>query len=135
MPDTTQVLTDVQDGVQTITLNQPAKFNALSSDMLAGLAEAMRGAERDAAVRAIVLTGAGKAFSSGADLTDADLTDCDLFQAILDGAKLSGADLTGAEVSGLCLTTLADFAGLRISDDQMFRLLDAIGVSVRVRQR
>jgi fluoroquinolone resistance protein len=72
---------------------------------------------------------------SGADLTDADLTDCDLFQAILDGAKLSGADLTGAEVSGLCLTTLADFAGLRISDDQMFRLLDAIGVSVRVRQR
>ena len=70
MPDTTQVLTDVQDGVQTITLNQPAKFNALSSDMLAGLAEAMRGAERDAAVRAIVLTGAGKAFSSGADLTE-----------------------------------------------------------------
>jgi 2-(1,2-epoxy-1,2-dihydrophenyl)acetyl-CoA isomerase len=70
MPDTTQVLTDVQDGVQTITLNQPAKFNALSSEMLAGLAEAMRGAERDAAVRAIVLTGAGKAFSSGADLTE-----------------------------------------------------------------
>ena len=72
---------------------------------------------------------------SGADLTDAELTDCDLFQAILDGAKLSGADLTGAEVSGLNLTTLADFAGLRISDDQMFRLLDAMGVSVRVRDR
>ena len=72
---------------------------------------------------------------SGADLTDADLTDCDLFQATLDGAKLNGADLTGAEVSGLNLTTLADFVGLRISDDQMFRLLDAMGVSVRVRQR
>ena len=70
---------------------------------------------------------------SGADLTDADLTDCDLFQAILDGAKLSGADLVGAEVSGLNLTTLADFAGMKISDDQMFRLLDAMGVSVRVR--
>jgi fluoroquinolone resistance protein len=70
---------------------------------------------------------------SGADLTDADLRDCDLFQAILDGAKLSGADLSGAEVSGLNLTTLADFAGVRISDDQMFRLLDAMGVSVRVR--
>jgi fluoroquinolone resistance protein len=72
---------------------------------------------------------------SGADLTDADLTDCDLFQAILDGAKLGGADLIGAEVSGLNLTTLANFAGLKISDDQMFRLLDAMGVSVRVRER
>jgi fluoroquinolone resistance protein len=72
---------------------------------------------------------------AGADLTDADLSNCDLFQAILDGAKLSGADLTGAEVSGLNLTTLADFAGVRIGDDQMFRLLDAMGVSVRVRER
>jgi len=70
MPDTTQILVDSQDGVLTITLNQPEKFNALSSDMLAGLAEAIRGAERDAAVRAIVVTGAGKAFSSGADLTE-----------------------------------------------------------------
>lgn len=72
---------------------------------------------------------------SSADLTDADLSNCDLFQAILDGAKLSGADLGGAEVSGLNLTTLADFAGLRIGDEQMFRLLDAMGVSVRVRER
>jgi fluoroquinolone resistance protein len=72
---------------------------------------------------------------SGADLTDADLRDCDLFQAVLDGAKLGGVDLTGAEVSGLNLATLGDFAGLKIGDDQMFRLLDAMGVSVRVRER
>ncbi len=70
MPDTNQVLTDLQDGVQTITLNQPERFNALSSDMLRGLGEALRVAERDATVRAIVLTGAGKAFSSGADITE-----------------------------------------------------------------
>jgi fluoroquinolone resistance protein len=72
---------------------------------------------------------------SGADLTDAELKDCDLFQTILDGAKLAGADLTGAEVSGLNLTTLAGFAGVKVSDDQMYRLLDAMGVSVRVRER
>jgi fluoroquinolone resistance protein len=72
---------------------------------------------------------------SGADLTDADLRDCDLFQAILDGAKLGGADLTGADVSGLNLTMLAEFAGLKINDEQMFRLLDAMGVSVCVRER
>jgi len=68
--ETNQVLTDVQDGVQTITLNQPEKFNALSSAMLQGFGEALRTAERDAAVRAIVLTGAGKGFSSGADITE-----------------------------------------------------------------
>lgn len=72
---------------------------------------------------------------SGADLTDAELVDCDLFQCILDGAKLAGADLTGAEVSGVNLTTLAGFAGLKIDADQMYRLLDAMGVRVRVRER
>jgi fluoroquinolone resistance protein len=70
---------------------------------------------------------------SGADLTDADLSDCDLSQANLSGAILAGADLSGAEVSGLNLTTLADFRGVRVTDAQMFRLLDAMGVSVRVR--
>jgi len=68
--ETNQVLTDVQDGVQTITLNQPEKFNALSSAMLQGFGEALRAGERDAGVRAIVLTGAGKGFSSGADITE-----------------------------------------------------------------
>src|SRR5438067_7102680 len=70
MPDTSQVLSDLHDGVQTITLNQPERFNALSSAMLTGLGEALRVAERDAAVRAVVLTGAGKGFSSGADITE-----------------------------------------------------------------
>jgi 2-(1,2-epoxy-1,2-dihydrophenyl)acetyl-CoA isomerase len=70
MPETDQVLTDLHDSVQTITLNQPARFNALSNAMLQGLGEALRTAERDAGVRAVVLTGAGKAFCSGADITE-----------------------------------------------------------------
>jgi len=72
---------------------------------------------------------------SNADLTDADLTGSDLFQAILDGAKLTGADLRGAEVSGLNLMGAADFIGIKIADDQMFRLLEAMGVDVRARER
>ena len=52
-----QVLTDAHDGVQTITLNQPSKFNALSNAMLTELNEAVRTAERDSAVRAIVSNG------------------------------------------------------------------------------
>jgi 2-(1,2-epoxy-1,2-dihydrophenyl)acetyl-CoA isomerase len=69
-----QVLIETQQGVQTITLNQPAKFNALSNAMLKELNEAMRAAERDTAVRAIVLTGAGKGFCSGADISEFDLS-------------------------------------------------------------
>jgi 2-(1,2-epoxy-1,2-dihydrophenyl)acetyl-CoA isomerase len=75
MPEASQVLTDTQDGVQTITLNQPARFNALSGAMLKELAAALRAAERDANVRVIVLTGAGKAFCSGADITEFNVSD------------------------------------------------------------
>jgi 2-(1,2-epoxy-1,2-dihydrophenyl)acetyl-CoA isomerase len=56
------------DGVGWMTLNRPAQLNAwirqLGDDML----EALRGFQSDPAVRAIVITGAGRAFSSGADL-------------------------------------------------------------------
>jgi 2-(1,2-epoxy-1,2-dihydrophenyl)acetyl-CoA isomerase len=67
-----QVLTELRDGVQTITLNQPEKFNALSNAMIAGLAEAFRASERDSSIRAIVLTGAGRGFCSGADISEFD---------------------------------------------------------------
>lgn len=68
-----QVLTELNEGVQTITLNQPDKLNALSSAMLKELADAVRAAERDDNVRAVVVTGAGKGFSSGADISEFDL--------------------------------------------------------------
>src|SRR4051794_38517044 len=73
MPDEA-VLTDQHDGVLTVTLNQPRRLNALSAAVLAGLADAIRTAERDDAVRAVVLTGAGSAFSSGADVTEFDFS-------------------------------------------------------------
>ncbi len=75
MPDASQVLVESHAAVQTIILNQPARFNALSSAMLSQFASALRAAERDAAVRVIVLTGAGKAFCSGADITEFNVGD------------------------------------------------------------
>ncbi len=63
-------LTDLHDGVLTITLNQPARLNALSAAVVSGLQDGLRTAERDAEVRAVVLTGAGNAFCSGADVTE-----------------------------------------------------------------
>jgi 2-(1,2-epoxy-1,2-dihydrophenyl)acetyl-CoA isomerase len=78
MPEGSQVLTATHAGVLTITLNQPARFNALSGAMLQELGAALRAAERDAAVRVIVLTGAGKAFCSGADITEFNIGDTPL---------------------------------------------------------
>jgi 2-(1,2-epoxy-1,2-dihydrophenyl)acetyl-CoA isomerase len=72
------LLTDLSDGVQTVTLNQPEKYNALTRAMLKDLTDVVRAAERDAAIRAIVLTGAGKGFSSGADIDEFDLSNADL---------------------------------------------------------
>ena len=68
MPDT--LLVDTHEGVQTLTLNQPNRLNALSAEMLQALNAALRASERDSSVRALVLTGAASAFSSGADISE-----------------------------------------------------------------
>jgi 2-(1,2-epoxy-1,2-dihydrophenyl)acetyl-CoA isomerase len=66
------ILYDVADGVATITLNRPDKYNAFSAKMLAEMNNAFKQVGRDAAVRAVILTGAGKAFCSGQDLGDGE---------------------------------------------------------------
>ncbi|MFI5348317.1 MAG: enoyl-CoA hydratase/isomerase family protein [Elusimicrobiota bacterium] len=65
-----EFLSETKEGVLTVTLNRPDALNALTGTMLKGLAEAVTKAGRDKAVRVIVLAGAGRAFSAGADLGD-----------------------------------------------------------------
>ncbi len=62
------VLTAVDAGVMTVTMNRPEVLNALNPAMLDGLRAALAAAKADDAVRAVVLTGAGRAFCAGADL-------------------------------------------------------------------
>ena len=62
------VLYEVSDGVATVTLNDPDKRNRLSAEMLTQLVAAIQRARDDSDARAVVLTGAGKAFCAGADL-------------------------------------------------------------------
>src|SRR5262245_45994704 len=62
------ILTDVSDKVATIWLNRPERRNSFSTEMTRELHEAFARFEADEAVRAIVVTGAGKYFSAGADL-------------------------------------------------------------------
>lgn len=61
--------TGTADGVLTITLNRPEVLNALTRQVLGDLHAILRAAERDEAVRCLVLTGAGRGFCSGLDLT------------------------------------------------------------------
>ena len=56
------------DGLTLLTLNRPDKANALTREMLIALADAVETACLDVSTRAIILTGAGKVFSAGADL-------------------------------------------------------------------
>ena len=58
------------DNVRTLTLNRPAKLNAFTASLHAELRTALDAAGRDEDVKVIVLTGAGRAFSSGQDLTE-----------------------------------------------------------------
>ena len=62
------VLYDVADGVARITLNRPAKRNALNDELIGGLKTLLSRANDDRDVRVIVLSGAGSDFCSGADL-------------------------------------------------------------------
>jgi 2-(1,2-epoxy-1,2-dihydrophenyl)acetyl-CoA isomerase len=64
------ILLEQRDGVLTITLNRPDVLNAFNDQMSAEMQDALRDAERDAAVRCLVLTGAGRGFCSGQDLRD-----------------------------------------------------------------
>jgi len=67
--DDSDVLFELEGGVAVITLNRPEKLNAFSGAMGRGLGAAYRRCDQDDAVRAVVLTGAGRAFCAGADMS------------------------------------------------------------------
>lgn len=65
---TTVLQSQLEGGVLTLTMNRPDKRNAMSPEMMTALLDALRGAASDAAVKVIVLTGAGEAFCAGGDV-------------------------------------------------------------------
>ncbi len=62
------LVTASEGAVRTLVLNRPERLNALSFELLAALNSAFEDIERDDTVRAVLLTGAGRGFSTGADL-------------------------------------------------------------------
>ena len=64
-----QIIYEVADGVATITLNRPEKLNAFTGVMMAEMIDAFDRIDADDAVRCVIVTGAGRAFCAGADLS------------------------------------------------------------------
>lgn len=70
MATETPLLVDDREGVRTLTLNRPEAFNSLTVRLKEELRDGLADAAADPAVRAVVLTGAGKAFCAGQDLKE-----------------------------------------------------------------
>jgi enoyl-CoA hydratase/carnithine racemase len=68
----TDLRTEIEDGVMTLTLNRPDRLNAFTRSMLDEMIAALDAADADDAVRAIIVTGAGRGFCAGVDLDDPD---------------------------------------------------------------
>jgi enoyl-CoA hydratase len=130
---TDKLLVDVADGVAVVTFNNPAKRNAMSTEMRTALPGVLAALQADADVRVVVLTGAGdKAFVSGADISEfaerrtspAARADYDrgwaaLSQSWRDLEKPVIAMIRGFCIGGGLLTALQ--ADIRIaSDDSQF---------------
>ena len=102
--------------VLTLTLDRPDVRNALSAELVGALTDAVDAAGRDESVRVVVLTGAGRAFSAGADLAalqalgtasaEANLADSErlarLFEAIYLSSKPVVAKVQGHAIAGGC---------------------------------
>lgn len=82
---TQPILKQLENGVATLTLNRPEAFNSFNREMALLLQSELDSCEKDASIKAIVLTGSGKAFCAGQDLKE--VTDPDLnpgFKKILE---------------------------------------------------
>src|SRR5206468_2333269 len=65
-----EVLYEVSDHIATITLNRPDRMNTISRTMLGQLTEHLVAADEDPEVRVVILTGTGRAFCAGLDLSE-----------------------------------------------------------------
>src|SRR3990172_7400025 len=70
MSEYADLLYEIDANVATVTLNRPDRLNAISGPMLVSFSQALRDADADNNVRAIIITGAGRGFCAGLDLKD-----------------------------------------------------------------
>lgn len=118
---------NVEEGIGTVTIDRPEALNALNDEVLAGLEEAFLALGRDPSVRAVILTGSGKAFVAGADIKAmADFTPVQarsfahrgqrIFNLIEDFPAPVIAAVNGFALGGGCELAMA--CDLRIASDR-----------------
>lgn len=95
------VLYDTRDGIATVTLNDPLKLNPISLALQRQLRDVLARARADRSVRVVVLTGAGKAFSVGADLSGIDAGESRAGESLGDWTARTMQELTNALVTDL----------------------------------
>src|SRR5258708_7266268 len=83
------LLIEDRGAVRVLTMNRPAKLNALNTPLTQALLDALLAADRSPAIRALVLTGAGRAFCAGADLAEFGHLSPDEPEAVLARAELT----------------------------------------------
>ncbi len=114
------IVVEIEDGVALIRLNRPETLNALNTQLLSELADAVRAADANEKVRCIVLTGSEKAFAAGADIKEmaeksfVDAFVDDLFtnesESLLRCRKPIIAAVSGYALGGGCeLAMMCDF--------------------------
>ncbi len=64
------IIVEIEDNIAILTLNRPDKLNCLNAAILHEMVSALKGLSEDDKIKALILTGAGRAFCSGADLTE-----------------------------------------------------------------
>ena len=96
------MLTDISDGIATLTLNAPDTRNTMTMPMVDEIVAAMDGFEADPTVAAVIVTGAGSAFCAGADLGNLQTATADSLGRIYEGfLRISRSTLpTIAAVNG-----------------------------------
>ncbi len=96
------IIYDVEDGILTLTLNRPESLNAFNREMLAEMLDACDRADADDNIKAIIVTGAGRAFCAGADLASGG----DTFDADARSDRTSGLQPDGGGILTLRLHKL-----------------------------
>ena len=111
--DFTHIDYAVADNVATITLDRPDRLNAFTGTMMRELLEAFDRTDADDDVRAVVVTGRGRAFCAGADLGEGGATFDQEARAERDGADLTESGVDGVRRDGGGLVSLRIFESLK----------------------
>ncbi|GIX46144.1 MAG: enoyl-CoA hydratase [Candidatus Tectimicrobiota bacterium] len=136
---------EVADGVATVTLNRPERLNALDYALRDELLAALQQAAADPQVRALILTGAGRAFCAGADLHDVLVRGFDMDPRTREQEEVRGfnaltqalralekpviAAVNGAAVGGGCCLALAADIRLASSEARFGMVFVRLGLS------